>query len=275
MSISKSISEDQKLICLNVMEKLQERAISQLFAFPIDPERDNCPDYFEKISHPMDLSTVNSKLKNNEYKKVSEWKKDVELIWNNSLLYHSNDIMMKTITKEMQDTFNSLAKFVTGNQTHDWNSKLIFLRDKFIQETKSFENFTNESRIMLKKKLESQKQGQTSQKGRKKSKKVLNRSGIIKLAKDINSLVKDDDLVAVLHIIEEEEPDVKVEGEYLVLNLTELRNSTLNLLRNKVDSLLPNEPKEEVKIKAETAPSENITTTAAAVHENSQKQQES
>ena len=247
MSSSKSISEEQKKLCLNIMNKLQERSISRLFAFPIDPERDNCPDYFEKVSHPMDLSTVNTKLNNNEYHKVSEWKKDVELIWNNSLLYHANDLMMKTITKEMQDTFTSLAKFVSDNHTQDWNNKLIFLRDKFIQETKAFENFTNESRIMLKKKLESQKQGQQSQKGRKKSKKVLSRSGIIKLAKDINSLIKDDDLIAVLHIIEEEEPDVKVEGEYLVLNLTELRNSTLNLLRNKVDSLLPNETNEIIK----------------------------
>ena len=237
MHVTKGLTDEQKQSCIEVMQKLQEKSISTMFAIPVNPERDNCPNYNEIILHPMDLSTVNKKLNENSYATISDWKKDVDLIWSNSLLYHKSNLMLRSITQEMQETFNTLSKFITDDPRRDWNNKLIFLRDKFFAETKAFENFTSESRRLLAQKQNGQKP--KGQKGRKKGKKVWNRSGIIKLAKDINRLVEDDDLIAVLHILEEEEPNVKVEGDFLELNLTELKNTTLTLLRNKVDTLLP------------------------------------
>ena len=64
--------------------------ISIFFNLPVDPERENVPDYFDVIKNPMDLGTVKDKLKSQQYNSVEEWKADIELIWNNAITYHGD-----------------------------------------------------------------------------------------------------------------------------------------------------------------------------------------
>lgn len=39
----------------------------ELFARPVDPELDGCPDYLAIIKHPMDLGTIRSRLQTQFY----------------------------------------------------------------------------------------------------------------------------------------------------------------------------------------------------------------
>jgi hypothetical protein len=39
-----------------------------LFSEPVDPSRDNCPDYFKVVANPMDLGTVMNKVYLDIYK---------------------------------------------------------------------------------------------------------------------------------------------------------------------------------------------------------------
>lgn len=44
-----------------------------LFCEPVNPERDNCPEYFKIIPQPMDLGTVLNKLFLDIYKNPEEF----------------------------------------------------------------------------------------------------------------------------------------------------------------------------------------------------------
>lgn len=48
----------------------------------------NLNDYPTIVKHPMDLGTVEKRLKNEKYKFVEEFLDDVQLIWDNCKLYN-------------------------------------------------------------------------------------------------------------------------------------------------------------------------------------------
>lgn len=66
-------------------DKAAKRLINNLWKHPnawifheaVDPIKLNIPDYLDIIKNPMDLSTVKTKLGNNEYTKISDFLNDV------------------------------------------------------------------------------------------------------------------------------------------------------------------------------------------------------
>ena len=66
-----SLSPQWKEKCLEIIYSLLQYKISYIFAYPIDPKLDNCPDYFTIIKNPMDILTVQNKLQNNLYNKFT------------------------------------------------------------------------------------------------------------------------------------------------------------------------------------------------------------
>ncbi|POG58586.1 Bromodomain-containing protein, partial [Rhizophagus irregularis DAOM 181602=DAOM 197198] len=60
------------------------------------------------IKHPIDLFTINLKLKNNQYKSLKEFEKDVRLIFRNcytynnveSEIYHSGEVLESVFNKK-------------------------------------------------------------------------------------------------------------------------------------------------------------------------------
>lgn len=55
----------------------------------MDPIALNIPNYFEIIKAPMDLSTIENKIKNYEYNNDEEFNEDLRLIWKNAKLFNS------------------------------------------------------------------------------------------------------------------------------------------------------------------------------------------
>ncbi|KIP09038.1 hypothetical protein PHLGIDRAFT_103496 [Phlebiopsis gigantea 11061_1 CR5-6] len=49
------------------------------------------PDYYDVIMHPMDLQTMQKKVRQKQYKSKREFKDDLDLIYNNCLLYNANE----------------------------------------------------------------------------------------------------------------------------------------------------------------------------------------
>ncbi|TIA90795.1 hypothetical protein E3P99_01392 [Wallemia hederae] len=60
------------------------------FAFRKPVRKFEAPDYHLVITQPMDLSTVNKKIKQRQYKNKTQFKNDLELIWNNCLVYNTD-----------------------------------------------------------------------------------------------------------------------------------------------------------------------------------------
>jgi hypothetical protein len=122
-----SLSRSQEEKCIDIMNKLCNRAISRMFAAPVDPMRDDCPDYFDVVAQPMDLSTVRLKLITGQYASVSEWKSDVQLIWSNSNQYNGKSSILGLITKDLSDYFHKLTVAFSDSPQADWNDELQLL----------------------------------------------------------------------------------------------------------------------------------------------------
>lgn len=108
-----ALSQQLKERCLDILDKLMSREHAQMvFGSPFDwkgmgPE---FSDYPEIIKDPMDLGTIRTKLETNKYHQVNEFKGDVELTFDNAMLYNhiAPGSVVYTMAKEMKETFNDL-----------------------------------------------------------------------------------------------------------------------------------------------------------------------
>lgn len=73
--------------CRTCIHKLMANKHCEPFTRPVDPVRDEAPDYFDVIKEPMDLSSVSNKLQSGQYKDRFQFKEDVELIFRNAKTY--------------------------------------------------------------------------------------------------------------------------------------------------------------------------------------------
>ncbi|KAK8894180.1 transcription initiation at TATA-containing promoter protein [Tritrichomonas musculus] len=232
------LPESQKNRCLSILDTLQSYAISKMFAQPVDPVRDNVPNYFDIVKKPMDLGTVRKKLMNNEYKSVAEFKEDMELIWKNSLLVNSKTSILRLITTDMQEKYQSLAKFLSDSQEWDWLNKLYSLRDELNAMSPSRINSSSSTSSKRESKpIKQNKSNQTKQTKQKKQQ-PLTRAEILKLTNDINNLKDEIHILSIFEVFRKYEPQIETDSDTLVLDIAPLKPSTLWALRETVDNLL-------------------------------------
>lgn len=241
-----SLSADLKEKVMEVMQKINRRAVARMFQQAVDPERDNCPDYFSIVERPMDLGTVMRKLNTNQYKSVAEWKSDMNLIWSNSMLYNPKPSILYLITKDLSDLFHTLTQCLSDSPSNDWNSTLQALGNEMNQVMKEMPSHPQSS-----KKSTSSKQKQTEAEKPAPPKKAVKekvpepqkpkdftKQDLLKLTRDINSIKDDDQLAEITELLQDCEGGLDDDGDEIQVDLNTLRQSTLVLLRKKVDQLL-------------------------------------
>lgn len=85
---------------------------THVFLYPVDVELYQCPDYYQVIDKPMDLSTMQKKMDNNEYKTPADFAADIRLIIQNCLTYNSSDHeivpMCEKFKTEFETRFNKI-----------------------------------------------------------------------------------------------------------------------------------------------------------------------
>lgn len=69
--------------CREILKTLLRMPEALIFSRPVDPELDGCPTYYDEIEHPMDLGTMEKKLKEGKYLTMEEFQADMELIFSN------------------------------------------------------------------------------------------------------------------------------------------------------------------------------------------------
>ncbi|KAI4293560.1 hypothetical protein PAPHI01_2835, partial [Pancytospora philotis] len=77
-----------------ILERL--RKDERAFIFLNKVSKRDAPDYSTVIKHPMDLGTVGRKLA--LYRDIHEFKKDLDLIWSNCLLYNTAEYFVNCAT---------------------------------------------------------------------------------------------------------------------------------------------------------------------------------
>ncbi len=84
-----TIGEDTKM---PKMHKLVHQVIMNdkmgWFTVPVDPVAHNCPNYLQVIKHPMDLGTVQTKLRADEYSSEDQVLGDIRLVFSNAMKFN-------------------------------------------------------------------------------------------------------------------------------------------------------------------------------------------
>lgn len=115
-------------LCNDVMSKIREHPISEMFIEPVDPERDGAPDYLKTIKKPMDLGTVQKKLDQKQYKNIQEWKDDMNLITTNATQYNGKKSPVGVVAVELQKLFREYARGISDGSSLTWYNQLLDIK---------------------------------------------------------------------------------------------------------------------------------------------------
>ncbi|OZJ04517.1 hypothetical protein BZG36_02242 [Bifiguratus adelaidae] len=90
---------------LSIVQSLRKNPNAMAFNQPVDPEALGIPNYLEVIDRPMDLSTVERKLKTGRYPSFDDLKRDMDQIWENSFKFNGEDHPVSLSAKVLRDEF--------------------------------------------------------------------------------------------------------------------------------------------------------------------------
>ncbi|CAH0486817.1 unnamed protein product [Peronospora farinosa] len=99
--------------CVRLHAELSRHSLAWPFLEPVDPVLLNIPTYFDVISHPMDLSTMGTKLNKNEYNDPVEYRADLLLMFANAIEFNQDD--------EREDSVANVARFFQRVALEEWD----------------------------------------------------------------------------------------------------------------------------------------------------------
>ncbi|KAH0792165.1 Bromodomain containing protein [Histomonas meleagridis] len=117
---------------LNVVDKLLEHPLANIFIDPIQPNEGDTE--FEKIvTNPQDLTSIKNRLINNEYTSISKFYDDMESVWVSTEQYYSTDPHLMVIAADCRKTFNKLKRSIDVLSMGTWCTELFRLKNKAIE----------------------------------------------------------------------------------------------------------------------------------------------
>jgi hypothetical protein len=124
------ITENQRNWCLKIIAHLFKWKLTSFFRHPVDPEADDMPGYYEKVTRPMDLETVKKTLLDGNYANVSSFLADLRLIWENTKTYFGPDSVMTFIADEVLQYLTEQEKSVNLSAEQVWYNQLTVIQAK-------------------------------------------------------------------------------------------------------------------------------------------------
>ncbi|ESQ31575.1 hypothetical protein EUTSA_v10003590mg [Eutrema salsugineum] len=98
--------------CQTLLDRVWSHKLGFAFRNPVDPVLLNIPDYFTVIKHPMDLGTIRSRLRNDEYSSPLDFAADVRLTFSNSIAYNPPGNQYHKMARDLSAYFESRWKAI-------------------------------------------------------------------------------------------------------------------------------------------------------------------
>jgi bromodomain and WD repeat domain-containing protein 1/3 len=147
-TVTAANTEAWRTLAKSIIDEIYSHEDSYPFIDAVDT--DMYPDYLNVISHPMDLSTVNSRLIDGYYPTPAGFVNDVNLIFNNAKSYNREKSQIYKMASELQNLFNTKVMNVlhfpaSDKHTHNYRTRLALERiavslDSLNEETSPLEN---------------------------------------------------------------------------------------------------------------------------------------
>ncbi|KAF0973896.1 hypothetical protein FDP41_007283 [Naegleria fowleri] len=99
--ISSEILEQLK----RILSLLMNHKYSPHFNTPVDDKVAEFSDYYKFTKKPMDFDTIKTKLESNKFNTVDEFIRDVQLVFNNTFMYHLESAPQVKMAHVLQDIF--------------------------------------------------------------------------------------------------------------------------------------------------------------------------
>ena len=100
----------QQKYCISMLRSLKKLKDGGPFSKPVDAIKLNIPSYYTIITNPMDMSKIESKLLNNEYKSVEEFEADFRLIIQNCVTFNGETNPITAMARNLESTFEKQLK---------------------------------------------------------------------------------------------------------------------------------------------------------------------
>ncbi|KAK6423579.1 transcription initiation at TATA-containing promoter protein [Oleoguttula sp. CCFEE 5521] len=101
-----AVTLPQKNFLIDKLKNNKKTKHAMFFLEPVDPVKLNIPTYHDIIKHPMDLGTLETKLKNNEYPSVQAFADDFHLIVDNCRTFNGEMHAVTVAAKNMLAYFD-------------------------------------------------------------------------------------------------------------------------------------------------------------------------
>jgi hypothetical protein len=95
---------------LKLLEKLKGYDYAYPFLRPVDPVADGVPSYWEVIREPMDLGTMERKLRQGGYHSEEGFHADVSKIISNSYAFNPKEFKIYAVTKKFESFYLKISK---------------------------------------------------------------------------------------------------------------------------------------------------------------------
>ncbi|KAI5818207.1 Bromodomain-containing protein [Pyronema omphalodes] len=99
---------------LAIIRSLRRTKDARPFSMPVDAVKLNVPTYYEIITKPMDLQTMERKLNNNEYTDVESFVQDFKQILENCMIFNGPGHAVTIMSQTMENAFNRQMKELPG-----------------------------------------------------------------------------------------------------------------------------------------------------------------
>lgn len=127
------MDEEDFKICLYITQKMAESVYAFSFRSPPDPADEDAAAFVQATEKPMDFQTLMSNLNGNVYKSVTEWRKDIILIFENALNYYSPKLMAYESALKLKKKFSKLNNIFTKTEEELWMTKIEKICSEYIE----------------------------------------------------------------------------------------------------------------------------------------------
>lgn len=112
--LSEKAYTDSRTLCKQLLSNLMKHQFSWPFNQPVDPVALKLHDYMDKISHPMDFSTIMKKIELSSYSESEDFAVDVRLVFQNCRTYNdaNSDIvyMANSLSKLFEEQYMEIKR---------------------------------------------------------------------------------------------------------------------------------------------------------------------
>ena len=127
------MNDFQKESCKKFLDTLIKEPMTVPLRQPVDPVRDQCPNYPEIIKNPMDLSTMKKKLNQNKYENADEFVSDIQLICDNAAAFNGQQSMLAMVGEDIMTMTKKWRKELCSSASEAWYHNILRSTEKLRQ----------------------------------------------------------------------------------------------------------------------------------------------